>query len=131
MPCAAGIGEGLPAGMASSVSSASPAWNRASNASGSYITPTGFSPKPGVRIYRDDFGIPSIYADNGRDVWFGAGYAAAVDRLFEMDGVRRTGLGTLAELAGAATVPEDIKTRVLSYTAEEYEAKKRDLLERM
>ena len=40
-------------------------------------------PRPGVRIYRDDFGVPSIYADNGRDVWFGAGYAVAQDRLFQ------------------------------------------------
>ncbi|HVE64053.1 MAG TPA: penicillin acylase family protein [Mycobacteriales bacterium] len=78
-------------------------------------------PKPGVRIYRDGFGVPAVYADTGRDVWFGAGYSAAVDRLFFMDGLRRTGLGTLAELAGSGSVPADIKTRVLTYSAEEYE----------
>jgi penicillin amidase len=97
-------------------------WNFEYKPGGFHAQGTPVEPKPGVRIYRDDFGVPSIYAEEGRDVWFGAGYAAAVDRLFLMDGVRRTGLGTLAELTGASTVPEDVRTRVLSYTAEEYEA---------
>src|SRR5918993_3719152 len=43
IPCAAGIGDGGPAGIASSDSSCSPASNRLSRASGSYNTPTGFS----------------------------------------------------------------------------------------
>src|SRR6476659_2575186 len=47
IPCAAGIGDGGPEGIAISVSSASPASNRASSASGSYITPTGIFGKCG------------------------------------------------------------------------------------
>src|SRR5437763_400453 len=50
MWCAAGIGEGGPLGITSSVSSGSPALNRARRASGSYLTPTGFSANAGVRM---------------------------------------------------------------------------------
>ena len=78
-------------------------------------------PKPGVRIYRDDFGVPAIYADTGRDVWFGVGYAIAQDRLFLMDAVRRMGRGTFAELTGPSGVPGDIQQRTLTYSEAEYD----------
>ena len=78
-------------------------------------------PKPGVRIYRDAAGVPAVYADTGRDVWFGVGYAIAQDRLFLMDAVRRTGQGTLAELTGRSSVPADIQTRILTYSDAEYD----------
>jgi acyl-homoserine lactone acylase PvdQ len=77
-------------------------------------------PRPGVRIYRDDYGVPAIYGDTGRDVWFGVGYAVAQDRLFLMDAVRRMGRGTMAELTGAGSVPADIQQRTLTYSDEEY-----------
>ncbi len=91
---------------------------------GSFQPPTGTpeEPKPGVRIYRDDYGIPAVYGDTGRDVWWGAGYAAAQDRLFLMDAVRRTAEGRLSELTGEAGVPADVQQRVLGYTAAEYDA---------
>ncbi|HVF20991.1 MAG TPA: penicillin acylase family protein, partial [Mycobacteriales bacterium] len=79
-------------------------------------------PKDGVRIYRDSAGVPAIYGDTGRDVWWGSGYAAAQDRLFLMDAVRRTGEGTLAELTGAGAVPDDVRARVLTYSDAEYDA---------
>jgi penicillin G amidase len=92
--------------------------------SADFQKPTGtpLQPAPGVRVYRDTYGVPLIYGDNGYDVWFGAGYAAATDRLFEMDAVRRTALGTLAELAGPSDVPADLQERVLTYTTAEYDA---------
>lgn len=31
------------------------------------------TPKAGVRIYRDAFGVPSVYADGDRNLWFGVG----------------------------------------------------------
>jgi penicillin G amidase len=77
-------------------------------------------PKPGVRIHRDAFGVPAIYADTGRDVWFGVGYAIGQDRLFLMDAVRRMGRGTFAELTGPSGVPGDIEARTLTYADEEY-----------
>src|SRR3954465_6187923 len=77
--------------------------------SAGFATPQGtpVSPATGVRIYRDRFGVPLVYGDNDHDVWFGAGYAAAVDRLFEIDAIRRTARGTLAELTGPGSVPAD------------------------
>lgn len=79
-----------------------------------------FTPRDGVNIWLDDFGVPAVYADTVSDLWFGAGYIAAVQRLFLMDGVVRTAKGTLAELTGPATVPADIQQRILSYTEAEY-----------
>ena len=83
-------------------------------------TPT--SPKAGVQVYRDDYGVPIVYADKLSDLWYGVGYSIAQDRLFLMDAVRRTALGTLAELTGCGAVPADLQQRVSGYTAAEYQA---------
>ncbi|HUP91494.1 MAG TPA: penicillin acylase family protein [Solimonas sp.] len=82
------------------------------------------APKEGVQVYRDAFGVPIVYADTVRDLWFGVGYAVAQDRLFLMDAVRRTGAGTLAELTGCgkSTLAADIQQRVLTYSEAEYQA---------
>jgi acyl-homoserine lactone acylase PvdQ len=95
----------------------------ANRKSADFQQPTGtpMSPMDGVRIYRDAYGVPLVYGDNGYDVWFGAGYAAATDRLFEIDAVRRTARGTLAELAGPSDVPADVQQRTLTYTGAEYD----------
>jgi penicillin amidase len=79
-------------------------------------------PHPGVAIYRDARGVPAVYGANAADVWWGAGYAVAQDRLFEMDAIRRLGRGTLAALAGSGAVPGDVEERVLTYTDKEYAA---------
>lgn len=86
-----------------------------------FATPTGaaVSPMSGVRIYRDSHGVPQIYGDNSFDTWYGDGYAAATDRLFEADAVRRTAEGTLAELTGQGQVPADIAERTVFYTKAE------------
>jgi penicillin amidase len=88
-----------------------------------FATPTGTpaTPRAGVRIYRDSFGVPLIYGKNGYDVWYGAGFAAATDRLFEMDAIRRLGEGRLAELTGPKTVPADLQERIVTYTNHEYQ----------
>ncbi len=78
------------------------------------------TPREGVQIYRDDYGVPVVYGETEADVWFGAGYAVAVDRLFLLDGIRRTGRGTLSELTGPGDVPADIQTRILTYSEAEY-----------
>ncbi|MGJ8670693.1 MAG: penicillin acylase family protein [Oceanococcus sp.] len=79
-------------------------------------------PKDGVRIYLDEFGVPAVYADSIEDLWFGAGYVMAQQRLFLMDGVRRQARGTLAELSGVGDVPADVQQRVLTYSEAEYQA---------
>ncbi|MES2883461.1 MAG: penicillin acylase family protein [Pseudomonadota bacterium] len=81
-----------------------------------------FAPKAGVQVYRDDYGVPIVYADKLFDLWYGVGYSIAQDRLFLMDAVRRTALGSLAELTGCGAVPADLQARVSGYTAAEYQA---------
>jgi penicillin amidase len=60
---------------------------------------------PGLReqatIRRDERGIPYIIAKNEHDLFFAQGYATASDRLWQMDFLRRTGRGELAEVLGA------------------------------
>ncbi len=53
-----------------------------------------------VQIVRDEWGIPSIRADNDDDLFFGFGYAMAQDRLFQLDFLRRKGAGRLSEILG-------------------------------
>lgn len=60
-------------------------------------------PRPGVTIIRDkQYGVPRIYGDTFEDVQFGAGYAAAQDRLFLIDVLRHTGRATLSSFIGGA-----------------------------
>ena len=54
-----------------------------------------------VTIRRDERGIPYVEAQNVEDLYFGHGYAAAQDRLWQMDLFRRTARGELAEVLGA------------------------------
>lgn len=79
------------------------------------------SPKDGVQVYRDSYGVPIIYADTVRDLWHGVGHAVTTDRLFLLDAVRRTARGTLAELTGCGAVPADLQQRVVGYTDAEYQ----------
>ena len=69
--------------------------------------------KAAVTIERDRWGIPHIFADGHRDLWFGFGYAMAQDRLFQMDYLRRKGLGRLAEILGPEGVPLDLVARTV------------------
>src|SRR5438874_1285574 len=61
------------------------------------------SPKTGVTIVRDHgYGVPHIYGDTFEDVEFGAGYAAAEDRLFLIDVLRHTGRADLSSFIGGS-----------------------------
>src|SRR3954471_19589445 len=61
------------------------------------------TPRPGVVIVRDkQYGIPHIYGDTFNDVEYGAGYAAAQDRLFLIDILRHTGRAQLSSFIGGA-----------------------------
>ncbi len=67
-----------------------------------------FSPKPGVMIIRDaGYGIPHIYGATRADTMFGAGYAAAADRLFLMDVLRHTGRASLSSFLGGSNLGSD------------------------
>jgi acyl-homoserine lactone acylase PvdQ len=56
----------------------------------------------GVTIYRDTRDVPHVYGDTVDAMAFGAGYAAAEDRLFFMDVLRHYGSGTLSSFLGAS-----------------------------
>lgn len=64
-----------------------------------------------VSIQRDSYGVPHIYADTPRALFYGYGYAVAEDRLFQMEMARRSVLGTTAEVLGASYVANDQKAR--------------------
>ena len=62
-------------------------------------------------VRRDARGIPHIGAANWQDAMFLQGYVTAQDRLWQMDGLRRYGSGTLAEISGPGAVPLDELSR--------------------
>ncbi len=65
----------------------------------------------GVTIARDELGVPLIKADNEQDAFFGAGYASATDRLWQMYSTKLAVTGRLAELAGSKMLPVDVYMR--------------------
>ena len=65
--------------------------------------------KPSVTIYRDDWGVPHIYADREEDGFYGLGYAQAQDRL---TGLLRKFLevqGRSASVFGPAAADTDLR----------------------
>src|SRR4051794_7684331 len=61
------------------------------------------SPRADVTIVRDKgFGVPHIYGATRAGAMFGAGYAAATDRLFFIDVLRHLGRAQLSAFAGGA-----------------------------
>lgn len=79
-----------------------------------------------ITIVRDSFGVPHVYGATAEDVSYGAGYALAQDRLWQMHTFRMVAKGRLSELLGivdilgvADTVGIDKDVRFYTYTAEE------------
>ena len=68
-----------------------------------------------VDIYRDQAGIPHIYASNEHDLFFAQGYVHAQDRFWQMDFQRHVGSGRLSELLGEVTLDTDIFLRTLGW----------------
>jgi penicillin amidase len=60
-----------------------------------------------VVVYRDEWGIPHIYASNEDDLGFALGYVHAQDRMFQMDMARRQIRGKLSEVIGELALDED------------------------
>lgn len=74
-----------------------------------------------VVVVRDAYGVPHVYAETLRGLYFGAGYAAAVDRIGQMELSRRVARGEMAALVGQSAVASDRETRLDGYTEEERE----------
>lgn len=68
-----------------------------------------------VEIIRDRWGVPHIYAQTEEDLFFAQGFVHAEDRLFQMDGNRRVGLGRLSEIVGPAGLPSDRFARIFGW----------------
>lgn len=66
-----------------------------------------------VEILRDGAGVPHVFAKSDADLWFGAGFAMAQDRLWQMERLRRRALGTLAEVLGPEHVASDLQHRIV------------------
>lgn len=60
-----------------------------------------------ITIYRDNYGVPHIYGHSNYQVFFGYGYAVAQDRLFQMEMLKRTATGQVAEVLGADYIEYD------------------------
>lgn len=74
-------------------------------------------PEAPITIRRDAYGIPHIQAAAEGDAWFGMGYAAAQDRLWQMEYDRRRAVGRWAEVVGSAALAADRLARRLQLGA--------------
>lgn len=88
-----------------------------------------------VRIVRDEYGVPHIYADSIYGLYYGYGYSIAQDRLFQMDMARRSTQGLVAEVLGSDYLDFDKNARQIFSPAsiknqiEGLSAKDRDVFE--
>lgn len=68
-----------------------------------------------IIITRTSKGIPNIKATCIEDAFFALGYAQAMDRLWQMDMLRRTADGTLAEVFGESVLEKDVFSRNMKF----------------
>ena len=68
-----------------------------------------------VTIVRDGLGVPHIFATTPRDAHFGAGFAHAQDRMWQMEMNRRIASGRVAEIVGSSALPLDRLARTLGF----------------
>lgn len=74
-------------------------------------------PSEDLEIVVDNLGISHVYAKSDADAFYGAGYAMARDRLFQMELWRRQALGRKAELFGEAARKSDVFMRTINFSA--------------
>jgi penicillin G amidase len=65
-----------------------------------------------LSVYRDPYGTPHVFADNNYGVYYGYGYVVASDRLFQMEMLKRTTEGRVAQVLGEKylTLDKHIRT---------------------
>jgi acyl-homoserine lactone acylase PvdQ len=84
---------------------------------GGAVVPASAAPGGGqagrVRILRDEYGVPHLYAASLSALFHGVGYAQGQDRLWQADIHRRLGTGTLSDLLGPDVLPGDVVARQL------------------
>ncbi|HIG28916.1 MAG TPA: hypothetical protein EYQ50_14430 [Verrucomicrobiales bacterium] len=67
-------------------------------------------------VYRDQWGVPHIYADTREAGIYALGYCQAQDRLEDIYKAVRTGVGSNAEVFGAEHVQMDYMVRLFRNT---------------
>ncbi len=73
-----------------------------------------------LEIKVDEWGVPHIYGQDHYDVFFGQGFNAARDRLWQIDLWRKRGLGELAATFGADYLKQDEAARLFLYRGDMY-----------
>ena len=68
-----------------------------------------------VTVRRDEHGVPHIDAASQEDMLVAQGYVTAQDRLWQMDGFRRSAQGELAEVMGPSLLRHDKAQRMLQF----------------
>ncbi len=71
-----------------------------------------------VRVWRDSYGVPHIFAASMDDAARALGYLHASERLFQMEIQRRVGQGRVAEIQGADLLGVDKFIRALGFYRE-------------
>ena len=69
-----------------------------------------------VTVTSDAYGIPTITAGSREDAIRSLGYITARDRLFQMDLLRRSGAGRLAEILGETMRESDLRQRTFGFS---------------
>src|SRR5947209_18990540 len=70
-----------------------------------------------ITLYRDDFGVPHVYAKTEEGAAYGMGYAQAEDRLEELLKQYRRAEGTMAEVFGPGFLRDDYRQRLWQHRA--------------
>ena len=60
-----------------------------------------------VKIIIDEWGVPHVFAQNEKDLFFACGYMHARERMWQMELTRRAGFGKLSEIFGKRTLERD------------------------
>ncbi|MFA5404623.1 MAG: penicillin acylase family protein, partial [Ignavibacteria bacterium] len=74
-----------------------------------------------VNIYRDDFGVSHIEANNENDLYFALGYTHSQDRLWQMDLYRRIAEGKMSEIFGKDVIEFDKLFRTIGINKISYQ----------
>jgi penicillin G amidase len=88
-----------------------------------------------VTIYRDEFGVSHIEANNENDLYFALGYTHSQDRLWQMDLYRRIAEGKISEIFGKDAIEYDKLFRTIGINKISYQfyqnlsQKSKDLLD--
>lgn len=71
--------------------------------------------KDKIELLTDEHGVPHIYASDDLDLFYGAGYQLARERLFDIDVNRRAAMGTRAEVFGPSKIGGDVQAKTLRW----------------